>query len=257
MTKVNRETLKSYFRSGSRPDDSQFVDLIDSVPNIIDDGIARSDKEGLKLAPTGGKGSVLEFFRDIQDDLPAWKITLDPAGGILSLVDSEDNPVVTFSPGEPVRVHAGIESYLGISAPGFSGNFRRQQVIDRPAKADGRWHTVPLIEAGEKDGCRAYRIVAGCGKGSTGKYALLEATAMHCCGKKRRIRTVSSWIGCRFHRIRLRWHTENGQTVLQIRTRRNYGDSVVIRYRVTEIWSDYNMDQNYPLPEDFGNEKGK
>lgn len=257
MTKVNRETLRSYFRSGSRPTGEQFEDLIESVPNIIDDGIARSDGEGLKLAPINGKGAVLEFFRDIQDDRAAWKITIDPVVGTLSLVNENDDPVLTFNSGDPVRVHTGIESYGGVSAPGFTGTFRQSRIIDRPAKADGRWHTLPLAEQEERDGCRAYRIIAGCGKPATGKYALLEATAIQCCGKKRRIRTTSSWIGCRLHRIRLRWHTENGQTVLQIRTRKNYGDSVTIRYQVTELWSDYYMTRDYPLPQDYGNEKGK
>lgn len=251
MAQVNRETLKSYFRAGSRPTGKQFEDLIDSMSNVIDDGLARTEQDGLKLAPLHVSGAVLEFFRNIQDTYPIWKVVVDTETHALSIIDCESGkPAVTLTPGKPVFIRNGLLSDEGLTAKSFSGNYRSDETADRQVAADGKWHTIPLSGAGEQDGCRAYRIVAGYGKSESGDYALLEATAMHCYGKKKRIRTLSSWIGCLCRRIRLRWHTENGRTVLQIRTRRNYGKDVRLRYRVTELWNDYYMNRKLPQQHD-------
>lgn len=37
MPKKDRDTLKEYFKRGKMPDQGQFADLIDSVPNLVDD----------------------------------------------------------------------------------------------------------------------------------------------------------------------------------------------------------------------------
>ncbi len=44
----NRETLKTYFRKGAVPTEEQFADLIDSTPNIEDDGFVKVQNEGGK-----------------------------------------------------------------------------------------------------------------------------------------------------------------------------------------------------------------
>lgn len=50
-TRRNRNTLKSYFRSGNNPNESQFEDLIDSVPNLVDDGMERTERMDLCFLP--------------------------------------------------------------------------------------------------------------------------------------------------------------------------------------------------------------
>lgn len=42
MAKTNRRTLKEYFSPGKKPDSSQFADLIDSMLNIVDDGLVKT-----------------------------------------------------------------------------------------------------------------------------------------------------------------------------------------------------------------------
>jgi len=39
MAQVNRATLKTYFETGDKPTQGQFENLIDSVPNLVDDGV--------------------------------------------------------------------------------------------------------------------------------------------------------------------------------------------------------------------------
>lgn len=253
MPQVNRETLKEYFKDGNRPAGQHFQDLIDSMLNILDDGLNRSDQEGLKLSPLNSKGTVLEFFRDIQDSHPVWKVNLDAEKRTLSIVDGEtDKPLITLTPGKPVRVHTDIEVEGGISARFFRGNYTSEKSWCSVVKADGQWHTIPLIPNNQRDGCRAYRVVAGCGKTGFGKYSLLDATAMHCYGRHRKIRGTYSWFGVHFNRLQLRWHKEGINWVLQIRTRSNYGENVLIRYQITQIWSDYYMNNGIDLPVEDG-----
>lgn len=249
MPQVNRETLKEYFKAGTRPSGQQFKDLIDSMLNILDDGLDRSDKEGLKLSPLDNKGSVLEFFRDIQDAAPLWKIIVETGTRSLIIADGEtDRPVITLSPDRPIRLHTDVEVEGGISANYFRGNYTENKSWCSVAKADGKWHTVPLLRNNQRDGCRAYHIVAGCGKTGYGKYALLDAIAMHCYGRHKKIKSTNSWFGVHFNRIQLRWCKEDKNLVLQIRTRSNFGDNVFIRYHIEETWNDYYMNREINIP---------
>ena len=59
MDRKDRHTLKSYFQKGDVPTEEQFAELIDSVPNIVDDGEAVRTEDGWALYPRkGGKMGV-------------------------------------------------------------------------------------------------------------------------------------------------------------------------------------------------------
>ena len=49
----NRETLKNYFKKGGLATEKQFIDLIESSMNIIDDGLSMKPSTGLKINPLG------------------------------------------------------------------------------------------------------------------------------------------------------------------------------------------------------------
>ena len=51
MATKNRETLKNYFKKGGFATEKQFIDLIESSMNVIDDGISMQPKTGLKINP--------------------------------------------------------------------------------------------------------------------------------------------------------------------------------------------------------------
>ena len=95
--------------------------------------------------------------------------------------------------------------------------------------------------------------MAGCGKIKCGQYALVQATAMHCYGKHRKIRTTQSWFGSFFNRIKLRWHGYGQKCQLQIRTNRDYGPDIYIRFQITDLWNDPKMEHSdlrvNPIPE--------
>ena len=201
MAKTNRETLKGYFGSGRIPTGRHFEDLVDSMLNIVDDGMSKSAGNGLQLSPLEEKGPVLEFFGNILDESPLWRV---------------------------------VELTGTVKAAGFVGNYNSGEV-----PANGEWYDITGEPEGELPGCRAYRVIAGCGKKGKGKYALLEATALHCYGSHRRIRSMQSWFGIHFNRLRLRWYKHGETWRLQIRTRCDYGEEARIRFQVSELWQDH------------------
>ena len=107
--------------------------------------------------------------------------------------------------------------------------------------ADGKWYDVTDEDGANPSGCRAYRIVAGCGRKGKGKYALTEATAIQCYGEHKKVYYRQSWFGMHFNRLKFRWHQEGKAWRLQMRSRCNYGKEAVIRFRITELWQDYYM----------------
>lgn len=235
MTQVNRETLRGYFGRGKMPVAEHFGDLVDSTLNIMDDGFERTEKNGIQLAPLEDKGPVLEFFCEIQDTEPLWMIEVDKRNGCLSVERGGDKqPVLTLYPEGKVAWHGDLEVEGVLAARSFKGNYHSGEV-----DADGVWHDITKEDGEEKSGCRAYRVIAGCGVPGKGKYALMEATAMHCFGRRQKIQSLQSWFGIHFNRIQLRWERCGIGWRLQLRTRRNYGMEVKLRFRVTELWDDY------------------
>ena len=64
MDRKDRHTLKSYFQKGDVPTEEQFAELIDSVPNIVDDGEAVRTEDGWALYPR--KGGMMEADTDFR-----------------------------------------------------------------------------------------------------------------------------------------------------------------------------------------------
>lgn len=237
MGRTNRNTLKEYFKRGKMPDQGHFCELIDSTLNIADDGIEKTPDDGLCLAPLKKNGPVISVFKNIQDREAAWQISLDTDGRLSIRQEEEETPLVLLSPDGKIvlnQPHTDVEINGTLSARRFDG----QQKGEFPA--DGEWHTLPV----PTEGCRAYRIMAGCGKLKTGQYALAEALAMHCYGKHRKIRTTQSWFGSFFNKIKFRWNGYGQKCTLQIRTNRDYGEKIYICYRIVDLWGDPKMDDS-------------
>lgn len=219
------------------PTESQFVDFVDSVLNIVDDGLNRTEGNGLQLAPLEEKGAVLEFFSGILDDKPLWEVRVDRKRKVLEIgMGGEERPLLTLYPEGRVVFEGDVEVRGTVAAAGFPGNYVCCEVA-----ADGSWHDVTDEDASGPAGCRAYRVVAGCGRKGKGKYALTEVTALQCYGKRRRVYYKQSWFGMYFNRLKFRWHQEGSTWRLQVRSRCHYGEETMIRIRVTELWQDYYM----------------
>jgi hypothetical protein len=276
MARRNRKTLKNYFALGALPTQSHFEDLVDSTLNIMEDGFSRSAANGIEISLVGEQSRLLSFFCDAQQmEKPDWSITCELQSGNLNFVqiagqtaedasssaqdkvDSDqetENPLLTLT--EEGRV--GIKS----TSPAFdldvngtirsTGRFGRSGVVP----ADGEWHAItPKL-----DGCHALEIIAGVGLSGKkkGRYAFLHAIAMNTynptgwffnfLNQKKKIRCTHAWYLSRADRMKLRWVKVDAELShayqLELKTLTSYGDEINIQFSVTELWSDWSMENS-------------
>lgn len=142
-------------------------------------------------------------------------------------------------------------------------------------KADRKWHYV----TDELEGCHALEIVAGVGgcKGK-GRYSLLHATAMNAYNprnwilnlifSRRKIRKQTAVFGRYSDRIKLRWHSKKDSTRrlyrLQMKTasiiysdKKEEKDYAFIRYYITQLWFDSEMEDSRQQSTDLDPKKIK
>ena len=77
----DRKTLKGYFKKGSIPTEEQFAALIDSVPNIAEDGQAVRTADGWSFYPETGKPLQIRLH-DAENAPAAWTLCLTPEKGL-------------------------------------------------------------------------------------------------------------------------------------------------------------------------------
>jgi hypothetical protein len=250
----NRVTLKGFFSKGKVPTEVQFVNLIDSMVNKMDDGFDKTTEDGLRLSATGKDNNVLSIFSSAGEQNSGWQVAFNQEdNGTRGL--SFDR-VVTDNDGKRVKkkvltladngnVGIGINTtprtalevggVIGISTR--VGTYKIGQV-----DGDGAWKD---ILTGLKS-MHAFEIVARIdGPPKRGKYAITHAIAVSAFGGGRnRVKQVRAHYGWFWNRIEFRWH---GSTTtdysLQVRTNSNYGKkedntAFMIRYHITQLWDD-------------------
>ncbi len=247
MSLRDRQTLKNLFKNGSKPTQNSFSDIIDSSINKIDDGFSKSMEEGLMISPIGESPKALTIFKKITDQDPEWSVNLEEQATEegttthLNFVQKDaETPHLNLSDNGSVGIkHPAPEFDLDVN--GFAASKGR---VGRAAKqskvpADGSWHTI-------MDGlnhCTALEVVARVGIHKTGKHALLHAIAVSAYGNSHhRIKKCqarfSFW---RPIRLQMRWVGTTFDYGLQIKSSKNLGEDVLIKYYVTKLWDDEEM----------------
>jgi hypothetical protein len=233
MSRKNRQTLIESFRQGKKPTQQDFENLIDSMLNILDDGFSKTAETGMGLAPLLEKGTVISVFKEMADPKPQWEIAINTEC-CLEIRRCEDDytvPVLVLNPNGSVELGAkGSETVLNdvLKMPVREGTLYRGSV-----PADGHWHDI----TGGLNGYQALEVVAYAGKESSGKHAVLVATATSCFGAKARIKKTGSHYGSYGHKIRLRWKKSDGNfhAKLQLKTIFKYDDETSIKYHITGL----------------------
>ncbi|MCB0374835.1 MAG: hypothetical protein KDD04_02855 [Sinomicrobium sp.] len=236
---LNRETLYELFKNGKRPTEDDFKDLIFSMINKLDDGIAKDFDHGLELAPQGTSGEkLLSFFHRVDDPDPAWTLGISSKeeGGGLNVENGETQESAVYISAEGnvgmgtkyPKAKLDVQGTLAVKT--LNGNYAEGTVA-----ADGQWHTLLT----DLEGCNIFNVVA-CANGQQGegKYALLHAIAVNAYdGKRGSFNKSQNWYGWYWwRRLQIRWIGNPFSYDLQIRTRSNYGKDAVIRYQIMELW---------------------
>ena len=235
----DRETLKSYFQRGNVPTEEQFAELIDSVPNIYEDGQAKvSPTEGIRLFPLDKDGVVATVFSSDPEKpgaSPLWRIVLTGDNG-LEIRDGKDEPVMTVDREKNVSVAGTVKAAGFLSDGGDEEDTPGTDILK--IKANGYWQNLPVeAEAGqETKGCRVYRISACYVNSLTRKYSASEAVASHSDGHGRKVRSPRRhWWGWSGH-IKIRWKKTDGKLCLQIRSKGVQSGAETIYCRIETIW---------------------
>lgn len=226
MDRKDRNTLKSYFQKGDVPTEQQFAELIESVPNIADDGEAVCTENGWALYPREG-GRMRVTLHGAEDEPAAWMLALTPDKG-LTIENEAGEALLELKQDKIIILHAPVQQEGGGDEP--EPDPQNYQEI----KANKQWTN--LVEIADiKEDSRVYTVIALYRDKNLGVCKLTRATAI--C-----LNTIEQWVESpRKHwwgwsgRIRLRWWEKDGKTYLQIRSTRN-SYSGRIYCRVTEIF---------------------
>ena len=251
----NRATLKGFFSKGKVPTEAQFVHLIDSMINKIDDGFDKTQEDGLRLSATGKDNNVLSIFKSEGEQTPNWQVSLkqedNGVSGLsfdrpvmdkdgkrvnktaLTLADSGNIGIGTSTP----RASLEVGGVLGVATR--VGTYKVGEVV-----GDGSWKDI--LNGTDIKGMHAFEIVARIdGRPQRGKYAITHAIALSAFGGgSNRVKQVRAYHGWFWNRIEFRWHgNKTTEFTLQVRTNSNYGlkddkTQFMIRYHVTQLWDD-------------------
>ncbi|WP_298841265.1 hypothetical protein [uncultured Roseobacter sp.] len=273
MTKQDRATLKSFFRSGALPTAAEYRDLIDSTVNQVDDGFAKTDADGLRLNSVGSSLRVLSLYQGLGTPKPSWVLEHGDAPGALHFRPDQGKSALEFAPGAaeeentadgpgPAGLSITRDGRVGVAheAPDWrldvDGVARMRGRIGVTShriphvRADGKWHdiTQPLT------GCQCFEVTAGTGgEPRKGRYSMMHAIAMNAYHprnpilnwlfRRRSIKTQTAMYGSYADRLRLRWvaDTQQHHFRLQLRTNANFGEGKVVRYYLTQLWFDSMM----------------
>jgi hypothetical protein len=233
MASKNRVILKNYFLKGSIPKSNYFHDLIDSMVNQEDDGLIKKQDEALYIKAEGKNEDLLKFFKNINDLQPTWCFTQRTTDGGEGFSISEgDGQSRLF-------IEKGGNVGIGTTSPqnklhvnGFVGMIGRIGLYAQSEMhANGEWQD---IITGLTD-YSAFEILAVVGR--KGAHAITHAIAVSAYGNsKGAITKTQAYYGRPGNKIELRWTGNYFNYQLQIRTRRNLGEGVLISYSITKLF---------------------
>lgn len=247
MALKDRETLKNLFKAGTLPTENSFADIIDSSINKIDDGFSKSMNDGLMLSPVGKSKKVLSIFNKVTDKNAQWSIQTEEGLG-----ENKDEKHLSFGSNSEAsdllilsdKQHVGINNPApkhSLDVRGTTASTTRvgSRAAESLALADGKWHTI----LDNLNYSNMFEIVARTGILKTGKHAMVHAIALSNYGNSHaRIKhTHARFSWWRPLKIQLRWLGDTYDYKLQIRCSKNLGKDAVIKYYVTELWSDVTL----------------
>ncbi|TNE54007.1 MAG: hypothetical protein EP338_08945 [Bacteroidetes bacterium] len=234
---LNRASLKKLFSNGTRPDETSFSNMIDSMLNVVDDGITKNEKDGLVLSPEGQEEDpVISFYRSIQQDQANWTIDLGPEENKgIRLVQANDPQQKESRVFLKENGGIGVNTEKPLSDLQVNGVFGTNARIGTfqigKSPANGSWQQI----ISGLDGCQAFEIVAQVGKKHSGKYALVKATVI-CTFGKSKIRSTQAHYGFCWNKITFRVRGSIHDYGVEMKTRSNYGEGMYIRYHVSKLW---------------------
>ncbi|OWV22799.1 hypothetical protein B7991_01095 [Fibrobacter sp. UWB3] len=258
---LNRSELKYRFTAGRMPTEEDFMSLIDSMVNAVDDGFRVSEENGLEIKQRRDNSRLASFFSNLAERKPEWfasvRKNIEQGETCLNIKTpemKEDETAVTLlskrsaeNPEGASEIRMGVgcvapQSELDVNGVIASKGRLGYENENLEVVADGEWHDVTEVLTG----CQCFEIVAGVGGNEgDGKFALAHAIAVNTFNKNPSINLTQSYSGGRGSKIDIRWKTAANkfEFTLQLRVHHKYDDEgkVKVRYRLTKLWYDTQM----------------
>lgn len=221
----DRNTLKEYFRKGKTPTEGQFAELIDSVPNLVEDGQVVRTTTGWAFCPRqGGRLDIGLCTEEATDEAvkPVWSVSVTPEK---KLVISNENgeAVVEVAQDKSLLLHGNLTVEDDVTARAYHTKDGGGEEIPGEAvilPADKQWHDLPLDTSEGGKGCRVYSVYASFYERDMGFRRLTRLTAIRLDSMEQDIESPQKhwwgWSGG----LRFRWQTCDGKQCLQMRTKR-------------------------------------
>lgn len=236
----DRETLKEYFKSGKTPSEANFTDLIDSIPNIEEDGMCRTGKGGMMLFPAKEGGAWAGIYPGDGAETPVWSFALNEKNELL-VQNATRQTVLSIGQDNTVSVFGNLNVSRRVFADEFNGTTGMKPGLSEYLKipADGCWHDLPVESASSENrpGCRIYNIFAGYLDKRQCAYQMARAIAGHCNRENLELTSPQKhWWGWRGP-IRFRWDRRGDALFLQMKNKGRKKETTAIYYRMTELWN--------------------
>jgi len=226
MAIKNRDTLKNYFQRGSVISEKQFVDLIDSSMNIIDNGIDVNPEDGLRLNPTGMYSKILSFFERKSKTNANYSIKINDRNiEGLSVNNSNDKSLLKIS-----QDKIGVKTDEPIHDFHVNGVMASKSRVGTYAfgnvPANGKWHKITK----KLDGINIFEVVAtASGEINSGNYSALHAIVLSTFGgskSRNKIKVLNAYwneyglLGKLFskRKIKIRWSGTLHNYFLELKT---------------------------------------
>lgn len=262
MSSRNRETLRNYFKAGEMPTEGHFVDLIDSMLNMHDEGFCKSVEHGDEIYAAMGHDALISFYRDQKPGDVLWRVQLGRTEDQLQIGSGESTPAL-LSLDAQQRVGIGqpkprdlLDVGGTLACEARRGRWKDEERPD--VLANGEWQDITP----DLHGCQGFEVMAGTGRQGSGHFSLLHAVALNTYNpgggllawfkQRRGIRQTRSWWGRRCDRLELRWcgsHGREAEYRLQIRSGCDFGPGQRIQVQLTQLWTDPTMADSQPRQE--------
>lgn len=226
MELKNRKILKEYFKKGNVPTENQFADLIDSVPNILEDGQVKRTDKGWTFYPDNGKPLQFSLYSS-EGTSPSWTLVLNSGNGlelknelgeIVMCIDQkmEKRPTDDTESDDVNNVEPNVVSEK-VDEP--ENESSEKNIVDGLVfPADKNWYNVIEI-ASEKDSFEVFQVFAYMAEHESCDMKMTVANAYHhgsaICGIDCSRAHWWGWTGD----LRLRWCIQEGKLCLQIRSK--------------------------------------
>lgn len=224
MNGKDRKTLKEYFKKGKIPTEGQFAELIDSVPNRLEDGQVVGTATGWAFYPRKSGRLDIGLHTVAPDDeavRPVWSVAVTPEKKLI-ISNENGEAVVEAAQDKSLLLHGSLTVENNVTAQAF---LSKGGGVETPGKevtlpADKQWYDLPLDAFDVNDGCRVYSVYASYYERVIGFCQLTRITALRLDSMEQRIESSQKhwwgWSGG----IRFRWQTRDGKNCLQMRTKK-------------------------------------